>query len=163
MDGVTATTAEINYVDGVTSAIQTQLDTKAEDAADVGLGNVDNTSNATERAATATITNNRNTKRSSTTASTATLTPSIANFDVFTVTAQAADITIANPTGTPVIGDVIAIYLTDNGTSRGITFGSHFKAFGAALPTDTTVSKTLLITAQYYATDSFSVLSAELQ
>ena len=28
MDGVTATTAELNYVDGVTSAIQTQIDTK---------------------------------------------------------------------------------------------------------------------------------------
>ena len=29
MDGVTATTTELNYVDGVTSAIQTQLDAKA--------------------------------------------------------------------------------------------------------------------------------------
>ena len=29
MDGVTATTAELNYSDGVTSAIQTQLDAKA--------------------------------------------------------------------------------------------------------------------------------------
>ena len=29
MDGVTATTAELNYTDGVTSNIQTQLDTKA--------------------------------------------------------------------------------------------------------------------------------------
>ena len=29
MDGVTATTAELNYVDGVTSAIQTQLNAKA--------------------------------------------------------------------------------------------------------------------------------------
>ena len=28
MDGVTATTAELNYVDGVTSAIQTQIDSK---------------------------------------------------------------------------------------------------------------------------------------
>jgi hypothetical protein len=33
MDGVTATTTELNYVDGVTSAIQTQLDAKqASDA-----------------------------------------------------------------------------------------------------------------------------------
>ena len=29
LDGVTATTAELNYVDGVTSEIQTQIDTKA--------------------------------------------------------------------------------------------------------------------------------------
>ena len=32
MDGVTATAAELNYVDGVTSAIQTQIDTKAPSA-----------------------------------------------------------------------------------------------------------------------------------
>lgn len=31
LDGITATTAELNYVDGVTSAIQTQLDAKAAD------------------------------------------------------------------------------------------------------------------------------------
>lgn len=29
LDGVTATTAEVNYLDGVTGAIQTQIDTKA--------------------------------------------------------------------------------------------------------------------------------------
>jgi len=163
MDGVTATTAEINYIDGVTSAIQTQLDTKAEDAADVGLGNVDNTSNATERAATATLTNKRINKRTSTTTSTATLTPSLANYDVYTLTAQAAALTIANPTGTPVIGDTIAIYVTDNATARAISFGTQFKGFGAALPTTTTSGKTLLITAQYYDTNLWSVLSAEIQ
>jgi trimeric autotransporter adhesin len=81
LDGATLSTTELNYVDGVTSAIQTQIDTKAPLASptftgtvtiptgasitaptglvkgDVGLGNVDNTSNATERAATATLTN----------------------------------------------------------------------------------------------------------
>ena len=35
MDGVTATTAEINYVDGVTSALQTQLDGKQATDADL--------------------------------------------------------------------------------------------------------------------------------
>ena len=81
LDGATLTTTELNYVDGVTSAVQTQIDTKAPIASptftgtvtiptgasitaptglvkgDVGLGNVDNTSNATERAASATLTN----------------------------------------------------------------------------------------------------------
>ena len=32
LDGVTATTAELNHTDGVTSNIQTQLDTKASNA-----------------------------------------------------------------------------------------------------------------------------------
>lgn len=97
LDGVTSTTAELNYTDGVTSAIQTQLDGKqpldsdlttiagltattdnviqsvgsawasrtpaqlkttlALAKADVGLGNVDNTSDATKNSASATLTN----------------------------------------------------------------------------------------------------------
>ena len=66
LDGVTASTAELNYVDGVTSAIQTQIDTKAPIASPtftgtvsgitstmVGLGNVDNTSDANKPVSTA--------------------------------------------------------------------------------------------------------------
>jgi hypothetical protein len=69
LDGVTASTAELNYVDGVTSAIQTQLDTKAPIAnptftgtvsgvskSMVGLGNVDNTTDANKPVSTATQT-----------------------------------------------------------------------------------------------------------
>ena len=162
MDGVTATTAEINYVDGVTSNIQTQLDTKAEDAADVGLGNVDNTSNATERAATATLTNKRINKRTSTTTSTATLTPSPANYDVYTLTAQAAALTIANPTGTINIGDTIAIYVY-TAAAQTLTFGNYYEAYGAALPTTTTAGKKMLITLQADTATTLSVLSAVQQ
>jgi len=143
MDGVTATTAEINYVDGVTSAIQTQLDTKAEDAADVGLGNVDNTSNATERAATATLENKRIEPRVSSSAS-GNITPTKVDFDRYIRTAQAAAITISNPTMD--IGEVVAVQLTDNATARAITFGTHYMALdGLALPTTTTVSKVMAI------------------
>ena len=80
LDGATLSTVELNYVDGVTSAIQTQLDTKAPLASptftgtvtiptgasitaptglvkgDVGLGNVDNTSDANKPVSTATQT-----------------------------------------------------------------------------------------------------------
>jgi hypothetical protein len=69
LDGVTASTAELNYVSGVTSAIQTQIDTKAPTASPtftgtvsgitstmVGLGNVDNTSDANKPVSTATQT-----------------------------------------------------------------------------------------------------------
>jgi len=141
MDGVTATTAELNYVDGVTSAIQTQLDTKAEDAADVGLGNVDNTSNATERAATATLENKRIEPRVSSSAS-GNITPTKVDFDRYIRTAQAAAITISNPTMD--IGEVMAVQLTDNATARAITFGTHYMALdGLALPTTTTISKVM--------------------
>jgi len=66
---LTATAIELNYVDGVTSAIQTQLDAKAPTASPtftgtvsgitasmVGLGNVDNTSDANKPVSTATQT-----------------------------------------------------------------------------------------------------------
>ncbi len=69
LDGVTATTTEINYLDGVTSSIQTQLDDKAPlssptftgtvsgiTASMVGLGNVNNTSDADKPVSTATQT-----------------------------------------------------------------------------------------------------------
>lgn len=35
--GVSATAAELNYLDGVTSAVQTQLDAKAETLTDLGI------------------------------------------------------------------------------------------------------------------------------
>jgi hypothetical protein len=66
---ITATATELNYVDGVTSAIQTQIDAKAPTASPtftgtvsgitasmVGLGNVDNTSDANKPVSTATQT-----------------------------------------------------------------------------------------------------------
>ena len=66
LDGATLSTAELNYVDGVTSAIQTQIDAKAPTASPtftgtvsgvtathVGLGNVDNTSDANKPVSTA--------------------------------------------------------------------------------------------------------------
>jgi hypothetical protein len=69
LDGATLTTTELNYVDGVTSAIQTQINTKAPTAdptftgtvsgvtkTHVGLGNVDNTTDANKPVSTATQT-----------------------------------------------------------------------------------------------------------
>jgi len=154
MDGVTATTAEINYVDGVTSNIQTQLDTKAEDAADVGLGNVDNTSNATERAATATIANKRITRREQTVASAATVTPHWDNDDIVTITAQAVGLTLANPAGTPTDGQSIVIRILDNATGRTIGVGSQYRAIGVTIPTTTTASKTIYLGGFWNAADS---------
>lgn len=75
--GITATSTELNYVDGVTSAIQTQFSGKEPtvsagttgqyyrgdkswqtlDKTAVGLGNVDNTSDATKDSASSTLTN----------------------------------------------------------------------------------------------------------
>ena len=111
---------------------------------------------------TETVTNKRINKRTSTTTSTATLTPSPANYDVYTLTAQAAALTIANPTGTINIGDTIAIYVY-TAAAQQLTFGNYYEAYGAALPTTTTAGKKMLITLQADTATTLSVLSAVQQ
>jgi len=112
--------------------------------ADVGLGNVDNTSNATERAATATLTNKRITKRTDTTTSSATPTINTDTTDYYSLTAQAADITsfTTNLSGTPTIGQILRISVTGT-AARAITWGASFANGVVALPT-TTVTTTRL-------------------
>lgn len=121
---------------------------------DVALGNVDNTSNATERAAAATLTNKRITRRVSTTASTATLTIDADSFDDATVTAQAAALTIAAPTGTPTVMQPLKIRIKDNGTARALTWNAAFRAIGVTLPTTTAISKTMYVGAVWNEADS---------
>lgn len=113
---------------------------------DVGLANVDNTSNATERAATATLTNKRVTKRSTTAAGPG-ATPSINtdNVDYAEFTGLAAAITsmTTNLTGTPTRGDTLWLSFTDNGTARAITWGASFESSTVALPTTTVINTRL--------------------
>lgn len=112
---------------------------------DVGLGNVDNTSNATERAATRTVSNMRVTKRVGSTASSATPTINTDNVDMYIITALAAAITsfTSNLSGTPTDGQTLWISITDNGTARAITWGASFEASTVALPTTTVISTRL--------------------
>ena len=81
-------------------------------AGQVGLGNVDNTSNATERAATATLTNKIITNRIVTATTTATLTVNADTTDIAILTAQSGALSIAAPTGTPVNGQPLMIRIT---------------------------------------------------
>jgi len=111
---------------------------------------------------TETLTNKRINKRTSTTTSTTTLTPSPANYDVYTLTAQAGALTIANPTGTINIGDTIAIYVY-TAAAQTLTFGNYYEAYSAALPTTTTAGKKMLITLQADTATTLSVLSAVQQ
>jgi hypothetical protein len=112
--------------------------------ADVGLGNVDNTSNATERAATATLTNKRITKRTSTETSSATPTINTDNVDFHSVTALAANITsmTTNLSGTPTQGQTLWIAITGTG-ARTIAWGASFEASTVALPTTTVTTNRL--------------------
>lgn len=86
-------------------------------------------------------------------ASAATVTPTFAVNSVH-IRAQAAGLTIANPTGMAVDGHGILIRIKDNGTPRAITWGAQFRAFNDALPTTTTANKTMYVGVVYNATDT---------
>jgi hypothetical protein len=86
-------------------------------------------------------------------ATAATVTPDAAN-DGVVITAQAAVLTIANPTGSwsQLMGFVIRI--KDNGTARAITFGTNYRATTIALPTTTALGATLYLGFAYNSTDT---------
>lgn len=77
-------------------------------------------------------------------ASSATVTPTFLN-DQVNITAQAAGLTLANPTGTAVDGWGLVIRIKDNGTARSIAYGTQYRALGVTLPTTTVISKTLYL------------------
>lgn len=122
---------------------------------DVGLGNVDNTSDATKNAATATLTSKRITKRVGTETSSATSTATGDSVDMWTITALAAADAIAAPTGTPTDGQTLIYRIKDNGTARALTWNAIFRASSdLSLPTTTVISKTLYVGFIYNAVDS---------
>lgn len=122
---------------------------------DVGLGNVDNTSDATKNSASATLTNKRVTKRVGSTTSSSSLTIDSDSYDQYNVTALAAAITMNNPSGTPTDGQQLLMRFKDNGTARAFTWsGTQWRAVGVTLPATTVISKTLYLGAVWNATDS---------
>lgn len=90
--------------------------------------------------------------RVSTTTSTASITPDVNSFDMYTVTAQAVDLTINAPTGFIPDGTKLMFRIRDNGTARNITFtGSWLTPIGVIIPTATTANKTVYLGAIYNA------------
>ncbi len=71
--------------------------------------------------------------------------------DVASITGLAQDITsmTTNLTGTPTAGQLISIQITDDGTSRAITWGAKFASTLVALPTNTTISTLLRVGFQW--------------
>ena len=88
---------ELSYVKGLTSPIQTQINSKASQDA-----------------------------RVQTVTSSATVTPVSTN-DLVIITAQAVGLTLANPTGTFTEGQALIIRVTDNGTARSIAYGTKYR------------------------------------
>lgn len=85
--------------------------------------------------------------------SAATVTPTFNNNQV-NITAQAAALNIANPTGTAVDGWEWTIRIKDNGTARAITYGANYRSVGPTLPTTTVISKTHYLRGKWNAADS---------
>ncbi|RYE41604.1 MAG: hypothetical protein EOP24_36125 [Hyphomicrobiales bacterium] len=85
--------------------------------------------------------------------SASTVTPTFAD-DQVEVTALAANVTLANPTGTAIPGLAISIRIKDNGTARTISYGTQYRAIGVTLPTTTVISKTLYLAIVYNSADT---------
>jgi hypothetical protein len=91
--------------------------------------------------------------RVQTVASSATVT-AVSTNDIVTITAQAAALALANPTGTFAEGQSLIIRIKDNGTARAITYGANFRAIGVTAPTITVANNTLYIGCIYNSTDT---------
>lgn len=103
-------------------------------------------------AATQTVTNKRNQPRTASSTTSATLTPDLSSANVYFRTTQTETLTIGAPTGTPVIGEVITIYV-DSAGAQTLTINATYKVFGVAFPASTTAGKTFMMQAQYNGTD----------
>lgn len=85
--------------------------------------------------------------------SSSTVTPTFSD-DMVKITAQAAALALANPTGTPIPGLGMVIRIKDNGTAREISYGTQYRAIGVTLPTTTVVNKTLYLAMIYNSDDA---------
>jgi hypothetical protein len=119
--------AELAYVKGVTSAVQTQLNTKMP---------ID--------------------PRVSTETSSATPTIDTDAVEHHSITALALAVTsmTSGLSGTPVNFQKLTIRFLDDGTGRAIAWGASYAAMGTALPTTTTASKVLTVGFIYDSVDS---------
>lgn len=81
--------------------------------------------------------------------STATLTPDIDTYDTEVITAQAAALAVAAPTGTPSNDQPLIIRIKDNGTARAITWNAIYEDAATILPTTTVIGTTHKIGVRY--------------
>jgi len=97
---------------------------------------------------TQTLTNKRIQPRTASSTTSSNLSPDLSTANVYYRTTQTATLTIDAPTGTPVIGETIMIYV-DSAGSQTLTINGTYVPFGAAFPATTTAGKTFMMSAQY--------------
>jgi hypothetical protein len=98
------------------------------------------------------LSNKRIYPRQSIATSPSSITPNKSQYDEYYVTALANAITINNA-ASPSVGDIFVIYITDNGTAKSISWGTHYVGLGGSLPTSTTANKTMEIIIKYVTTN----------
>lgn len=101
---------------------------------------------------TKTVTGKRIQPRTASSTTASTLTPDLSSANVYFRTTQTATLTIEAPTGTPVIGETIMIYV-DSAAAQTLTINATYIPFGAAFPATTTAGKTFMMSAQYNGTN----------
>ncbi len=106
----------------------------------------------------------RPTKQVGSTTSTATPSVDSDSFDIYKITALATAITSLTITGTPYDGKSLALIIKDDGTARGLVFGTGSCAFSLDLgaPTTTTAGKYLYCTFLYNSTLTRWVMTGKL-
>jgi hypothetical protein len=96
--------------------------------------------------------------RVSSASSVSTLTVNSDSYDQAVLTAQAASLSVAAPTGTPVNGQKLTIRIKDNGTAQTISWtitSGGFRVIGCTLPTTTVINKVIYVGCIYNSDDSF--------
>jgi hypothetical protein len=101
---------------------------------------------------TQTLTNKRVQPRTASSTSNANLTPDLSSANVYFRTTQTVTLAINAPTGTPVIGETIILYISAAG-AQTINWNATYIPYGSALPTTTTAGKTLMATCQFNGTN----------
>ena len=80
----------------------------------------------------------------------ATITPDLSTHDVWVMTAQAANLFVKRPVGTPTDGRRIRFVITDDGTERTLSWSGAYIAGFASLPTSTGDSSIRAVVADFY-------------
>lgn len=100
------------------------------------------------KATTDTLTNKRPQPRTASSTTASNLSPDLSTANVYYRTTQTATLTIDAPTGTPVIGETIMIYV-DSAGAQTLNINATYIPFGAAFPATTTAGKTFMMSAQF--------------
>ncbi len=77
-----------------------------------------------------------------------------ASDNIVVINAQAAGLTLANPTGVWVDGQSLIIRIKDNGVAKAIGYGTNYRAVGVTRPTITTAGKVTYLGILYNSNDT---------